>query len=75
MVIKNKEGKEVFSGPYNTEKGVDSLPEEAKAQLKKMKLADLDVILPKNALKIKISPEKKGSSSNRDRDPKSGGIL
>ncbi len=73
MVIKDKEGKEVFSGPYNTEKGVAGLPREAKAQLKKMKLADLDVILPKKALKIKVTPGKEGSTDKENTKP--GDIL
>ena len=66
MTIKDKDGKQVFSGPYNAEKGVKSLPPTAQDQLKKMKLEDLDVLLPKHGPK---KPE--GSSSRK----KPGGIL
>ena len=64
LTIKDKNGRQVFSGPYNTERGVKSLPEKAQAQLKIMKLEDLNVMVPKRGT------DKKEVSSSRKKSDK-----
>lgn len=46
MLLKDEEGKTVYEGKYDPEAGVESLPEEAREHLKKMKLEDLKVLTP-----------------------------
>ena len=73
ILIKDKDGNEIFSGPYDTNKGVAGLPEKAQAQLKKMKLDNLDVILPKTTPGKKVTPKREGSSTKGKKG--SGAIL
>lgn len=58
IVIKDAEGIEVFSGPYDAEKGIAGLPEKAQQQLKLMKLDNLKILAPKVA---DDAPEKTSS--------------
>lgn len=58
IVIKDSGGKEVFSGPYDSEKGIAGLPEAAQEQLKAMKLDNLKILAPKI---VEDAPEKTSS--------------
>ncbi len=55
LVIEDAEGNVVFDGAYDPQSGVAGLPEEARAQLDKMKLGDLEIRLPEGP---QVSPKK-----------------
>ncbi|MDF1752815.1 MAG: PDZ domain-containing protein [Verrucomicrobiales bacterium] len=44
--INDAEGNEVYSGPYDVEKGIEGLPEKARDHLKKMKVDRIDMLAP-----------------------------
>lgn len=46
LVIEDAEGRVVYDGAFDPEKGVESLPEEARRQLEAMKLDNLEIRLP-----------------------------
>lgn len=49
IVIKDAQGVEIFSGSYDANLGIESLPEAAQEHLRKMKLENLEVLAPKLA--------------------------
>ncbi len=64
--LKDNEGNEVYSGPYDTKSGIEGLPEEAREQLKKMKLDDLELIIPKPESPKKINSPKKPQPKEKE---------
>lgn len=46
LVIEDADGRVVYDGAFDPEKGVESLPEEARKQLETMKLDNLEIRLP-----------------------------
>lgn len=55
LVIQDQNGKIVYDGPFDPEKGVEALPEEARRQLEAMKLGNLEIRLPERP---EANPEK-----------------
>lgn len=55
LVIEDADGQVIFDGAYDPKAGVAGLPEEARAQLDKMKLGDLEIRLPEAP---PVSPKK-----------------
>ncbi|HRQ88130.1 MAG TPA: PDZ domain-containing protein [Bacteroidia bacterium] len=55
LKIQDAEDGVVYDGPFDVEKGVDSLPQAARGQLEKMKLGNLEIRLPEEP---KAAPEK-----------------
>lgn len=55
LVIEDANGKVVYEGAYDPHAGVEGLPEEAREQLEKMKLGDLEIRLPEAP---PVSPKK-----------------
>lgn len=55
LVIEDAAGKTVYDGPFDPEKGVEGLPEEAQKQLEAMKLGNLEIRLPDAP---EVNPEK-----------------
>ncbi|MEM6279769.1 MAG: hypothetical protein AAF733_09840, partial [Verrucomicrobiota bacterium] len=49
IVITDREGGEVYSGNYDSELGIESLPEEAQDHLRLMKLENLEILAPRIA--------------------------
>lgn len=57
IIIHDAEGVVVYEGDYDASAGTGSLPEEARAHLRKMKLDDLEILLPKELPEIKKTAE------------------
>jgi serine protease Do len=55
LQLKNAEGKVIYDGPFDPETGVEALPQEARDQLKTMKLGNFEIRLPEGQMK---DPEK-----------------
>ncbi len=81
--IVNADGETVYEGAYDPEKGAEGLPEEARKQLKKMKLDDLELLgVPhggsgtrsetKTEIKIQIGGSEETST---DESETKGGLL
>ncbi|MDF1823570.1 MAG: PDZ domain-containing protein [Verrucomicrobiales bacterium] len=49
IVIKDAAGTEIFSGPYDSDKGIAGLPKAAQEHLKLMKLDNLEILAPRAA--------------------------
>jgi len=66
LVIKDAEGKVVYEGPFDPEKGVEGLPENARKQLETMKLGNLEIRLPDPPAETpeKTSEPKEGRSKD-----------
>jgi|GEM_PF-1790303 len=71
ITIRDKEGEKVYEGPFDPEEGLDSLPAEASEQLKRMKLENLEILLPDP---VEGGPEP-ASAKGRVIQPLDGGIL
>lgn len=61
IAIQDKGGNVVYEGPFDAEEGVSDLPEPAREQLEKMKLEDLDLLVPGQ-------PRPKPESEDSDED-------
>lgn len=55
--IKDAEGKEVYSGPFDTAKGIKGLPEKAQDHLKEMKVDSIDMLAP-NPIPVPVPPKR-----------------
>lgn len=67
LVIEDADGKVIYEGAYDPKTGVEGLPEEAREQLDKMKLGDLEIRLPEAP---PVSPKK--TVEPEPGDPESG---
>ena len=72
LVIKNAEGKVVYEGPFDPDKGVEALPEPARDQLELMKIDHLQIRVPDGPAQL---PEKTAEPKPGPDPHGPGGIL